>query len=662
MPYLPIASRYIGYSQAPMAVSPGLLSPATDDENSPAFDPTLAAASANQTQTPLPPPPQQQPPPQGLNDTAASAQIANPPPLVPLNGQPPAGGSARDTGVKQLLAKPMAPPTPPGVQASAAPADASAAPATPPIGLFGPVPTIGAPDAGGAAATATPSASETLDPRIQKDISDYQANLEDHKHNESPKSNWLQRLSTALLALTRFAPYSNQIVHPKWTEQENEYQRKQNDILGDIKTVDTANTAQASVEQKEGTAAWRRSQELAREADAAKINNPHYGMTQVSPEWVQANYPSLPPDQDGSFWLTKEQKDKLTPAADATKKYYDDHIKDLADKLKAQRLAPGQQAPTGYLSETLPNPHNAGQQETWVYPPPIKALSQFHPAAAADLVKRKLITQEQADQPVEPDTYNSLVKTWEGLSTQKPQAENLEEQNVTEFQNDPKNANADGSKPSITQARAAIAKQVKPPEEASWQLGEQDGKSVFYNPKTREVVDAAGIQKPGAPHKEGEESNKIYSPALDAAERYNTMSQNYLDGVKNHDQQAMLSLLANHLGMTLGGQKGARLNQSIIDEAVKSRPWLQGITSKVDSNGLLTGVTLTPQQMKQMVDLGHDRYVQELTKARALATNAGITKAPKMTPNKATIAHYFAMANNDPQKAAQLMAAEGWGE
>lgn len=73
------------------------------------------------------------------------------------------------------------------------------------------------------------------------------------------------------------------------------------------------------------------------------------------------------------------------------------------------------------------------------------------------------------------------------------------------------------------------------------------------------------------------------------------------------DQQAQLNLLANHLGMTMGLQKGARMNQAMIDEAMKSAPWLQGMQARFGPDGYMVGVTLTPQQMTSMVDLAKVR-------------------------------------------------------
>jgi len=125
-----------------------------------------------------------------------------------------------------------------------------------------------------------------------------------------------------------------------------------------------------------------------------------------------------------------------------------------------------------------------------------------------------------------------------------------------------------------------------------------------------------------------EEGLKIFQPALDSEERLKTMRQNYIDGLKG-DQQAQLSLLANHLGMTMGLQKGARLNQAIISEAQKSRPWLQGLKAKFDQDGYLTGVTLSPQQMQQMVSLGEDRFRADVSKSRRSASMVGVTGEPQ---------------------------------
>ncbi len=150
-----------------------------------------------------------------------------------------------------------------------------------------------------------------------------------------------------------------------------------------------------------------------------------------------------------------------------------------------------------------------------------------------------------------------------------------------------------------------------------------------------------------------------WQPTLDSAERFNVMAKNYRDGLKG-DQQAMLSLLANHLGMTMGLQKGVRLNQAIIAEAMKSRPWLQGLAAKFDKDGYLTGVTLTPEQMKQMLSLGAERYAEDVKKSRAAAAFIGITEEPTRKLSKEGAHFYLEAAGNDATKARAMAQEAGW--
>jgi hypothetical protein len=92
----------------------------------------------------------------------------------------------------------------------------------------------------------------------------------------------------------------------------------------------------------------------------------------------------------------------------------------------------------------------------------------------------------------------------------------------------------------------------------------------------------------------------------DAQNRVHVMDQNLVKA-KQGDQQAMLSLLTNHVGMTQGAQKGARITQAILNEAQSSAPWLQKVEAKFSPDGYLSGVTLTPEQMDQMVGLAHEK-------------------------------------------------------
>jgi hypothetical protein len=102
---------------------------------------------------------------------------------------------------------------------------------------------------------------------------------------------------------------------------------------------------------------------------------------------------------------------------------------------------------------------------------------------------------------------------------------------------------------------------------------------------------------------------------VQARGRAETMDTNEKEALAGN-QQAMLSLVANHIGMTLGGQKGARITRAVWDEAIESAPWLDQKISKwfhTDENGdkifdgYKGGVTLTKDQIEQMVGLAHEK-------------------------------------------------------
>ncbi len=154
---------------------------------------------------------------------------------------------------------------------------------------------------------------------------------------------------------------------------------------------------------------------------------------------------------------------------------------------------------------------------------------------------------------------------------------------------------------------------------------------------------------------------KTYTPVMDSAERFNVMAKNYEDAVKNHDQQAMLSLLYNHMGMTMGLQKGAKMTQDLIREAQRTQPWLQGMVAKFDSNGYLSGVTLSKPQMLEMVQNAQGRYQEDVVKARNEAGYLGSKDdGPARTPNASTVNYYMGKAGGDMAKAKQMAADDGW--
>jgi hypothetical protein len=122
-----------------------------------------------------------------------------------------------------------------------------------------------------------------------------------------------------------------------------------------------------------------------------------------------------------------------------------------------------------------------------------------------------------------------------------------------------------------------------------------------------------GLPLFAAPNKDYTDTKTAYQAALD---RSATMDQNYKDGLKGN-QQAMLSMVANHIGMTLGSQKGARITRAVWDEAVQSAPWYEAKMAQFFHqespggdyvfDGWKSGVTLTAEQMNQMLDLAHQK-------------------------------------------------------
>lgn len=124
-------------------------------------------------------------------------------------------------------------------------------------------------------------------------------------------------------------------------------------------------------------------------------------------------------------------------------------------------------------------------------------------------------------------------------------------------------------------------------------------------------------------------AGEIFAPARDADQRYARMTQDAKNAMEGN-QQAMVSLLTNHIGMTLGAQKGAHITKDILHEAQNSNSFLQGLEAQFDpEKGYLTGVTLSPTQITQMLDLA--RTQRELIRDNVLekARQEGtLTKVP----------------------------------
>ena len=125
--------------------------------------------------------------------------------------------------------------------------------------------------------------------------------------------------------------------------------------------------------------------------------------------------------------------------------------------------------------------------------------------------------------------------------------------------------------------------------------------------------------------KDYNDTKTAYEAAVDRTDTMDKNLQNAMQG----DQQAMLSLVANHIGMTLGAQRGARITRAVWDEAISSTPWLAKVAAKWSNDGYLSGVTLAPEQMKQMVRLAHEKtqtlkeHIDRLDKERGGGRSAG---------------------------------------
>ena len=129
-----------------------------------------------------------------------------------------------------------------------------------------------------------------------------------------------------------------------------------------------------------------------------------------------------------------------------------------------------------------------------------------------------------------------------------------------------------------------------------------------------------------------------------------------LPKAKAGDQQAMLNLLTNHIGMTLGLQKGARITKDILNEATQSAPWLARIKSKFDNQGYLSGVTLTPEQMDSMMGLAVQQRGIAWQQARESGEQAGVEKQIQFPKDLAPAAGTTAAPSG---KTVSLKAAMG---
>lgn len=160
-----------------------------------------------------------------------------------------------------------------------------------------------------------------------------------------------------------------------------------------------------------------------------------------------------------------------------------------------------------------------------------------------------------------------------------------------------------------------------------------NGRTVKFDRRSGNTSPIKGTEG-GAPVLSSQQSSELKTAEEDARgadTRLRVMEANLPRAMKG-DQQAMVSLLSNHIGMTLGMQKGARINQAVWNEAIKSAPWLATVKAKWGADGYLTGVTLTPDQMNQMVELGKERRSAQWQQVHDTMAQFGATDFSHVIP------------------------------
>lgn len=118
--------------------------------------------------------------------------------------------------------------------------------------------------------------------------------------------------------------------------------------------------------------------------------------------------------------------------------------------------------------------------------------------------------------------------------------------------------------------------------------------------------------------------------------RYARM-QNNMQKALNGDQQAMVSLLSDHVAMTLR-QPGRNVQRPTLQqwkEAEQSSDLLSRLKARFDDRGMLAGTVLTPEQMQQMVHLAQQQHKIDWVTTYTAYKNSGLD--PKKVPLPQTL-------------------------
>jgi hypothetical protein len=272
MPVIRFPANYpLPQSQAALLADPDAL-PGFNPTDDPGPGESVSAGDP----TPIPPSP----------STAGDAQDANTVALPPLNGNNGAGKKFKlPPGRTGAMPPPEAapPPAAPGaVPPTPSPEAAAGAPTEPPTGAPPPDMAAGLEPAAGAPKTTAEKLAALQPP-------------------DRPNSNWAQRLGMAVLSLTKYAPLANQIIHPKWAEQQQGYLGQRQALEAQQQEEISQGQAEAGEAQKEAVAEWRHAQA-----------EPHKGQQEIDPQYAQQNMPWLKPDANGQFWVDKAVANTLS--------------------------------------------------------------------------------------------------------------------------------------------------------------------------------------------------------------------------------------------------------------------------------------------------------------------------------------------------------------
>jgi hypothetical protein len=236
MPVIPLGTRYRPSLRTPPFV-PGVMTPFEDDRP-PEFDPRSMEME----------------PPPAMNDIRLSPPKPNTPEAMPpVNRMPP-----------PRMDGPL-PPLPP-VSAPNAHQMAMRAPSLPPPPINVELPPL---EGTQAPATSKPPRAPMAEEMAPKPPSNADIQLREAADNlarvqqekpAAPKSHWSQRLATAILAMTRFAPMTDEIVHPIWSEQERQYNRDLDQAQGQFTAAKDAIEAEGLKEQRDANAEYKKAQ------------------------------------------------------------------------------------------------------------------------------------------------------------------------------------------------------------------------------------------------------------------------------------------------------------------------------------------------------------------------------------------------------------------